>query len=109
MSWDSSQVPLEELLDTSKGSLDENLMKIASATSFFNDPTAKPHPKQNSLETVMRVPSFTSSEPALFEGPSIRKEDDLVDFVKTNAHHHSRSSLSPSLLAPFMLVSSFQR
>jgi hypothetical protein len=45
---------------------------------------AKPHPKQNLLETVMHLSPFTSSELALFEGveASTPKEDDSEGFYE---------------------------
>jgi hypothetical protein len=61
--------PLEKLLDSSQGSLDEKLREPASAiaTSCSENPMAKPLPEQNMLEKMMHVSLFGSFEPVLFE------------------------------------------
>jgi hypothetical protein len=63
--------PLEKLLqkNVSQGSLDEKLRETgsASATTYLENPMAKPLPKKKPLEKMMQVSPFVSSELVHFE------------------------------------------
>ncbi|CAO2150364.1 unnamed protein product [Urochloa humidicola] len=71
--------PLEELLDASHGSLDGKLWEavFAIATSYPENPMAKPVPKLNPFESMMHESSFASSEPVLFKVafPALKEYD----------------------------------
>jgi len=56
---------LENLLHTPLGSLYEKLGKLTSTTPCFENPLAKPCPKQNPLEMMMH--EQTSSSPIVFK------------------------------------------
>ncbi|CAO1940429.1 unnamed protein product [Urochloa humidicola] len=71
--------PLEELLDASHGSLDGKLWEavFAIATSYPENPMAKPLPKLNPFKSMMHESSFASSEPVLFKVafPALKEYD----------------------------------
>ena len=75
--------PLEQLFDTSLGSLDDKLRGVASATATPcpKHPMAKPFPQPNPLEKTTRISPFVSSKLVLIEGVefSTPHECDLGD------------------------------
>jgi hypothetical protein len=86
---------LGKLLNTSQGSLDENLRETASAiaTSYLENPMAKPHPKQNTLEKVTYGSPFISSKTVLFEAakPATSKEYDSEEILHLGEDERSSS------------------
>jgi len=78
--------PLEKLITSYQGSLDELLRETASttATSCSENLLAKHSPKQDPLEEMMHISPFIPSEPIPFEKP-ISKEygpEDTVHFCE---------------------------
>jgi hypothetical protein len=59
--------PIENLPHTPLGNLYEKLRKMTSATPCLENPLGKLFPKQNPLEEMMRLSSYVSFEPILFE------------------------------------------
>jgi hypothetical protein len=87
--------PLEKLLNTSQGSLDEKLREPASAiaTSCLDNPMEKPHLEQNPLEKVMYGSPFMSSETILFEAakPATSEEYDSEEILHLGEDERSSS------------------
>jgi hypothetical protein len=80
--------PLEELLGTSQGSLDEKLRKTASATFCLKNPLAKP--QQYLLEMVIHISPIISSEPAdlMVQNLLPLKKMTQKTFLKMKESHH---------------------
>jgi len=68
--------PLEKLLTSYQGSLDEMLRENASATAIpcLENPLAKPLPEPNLLEEMMHPSPFVLFEPILLEVAKFSKE-----------------------------------